>query len=82
MLCPATCKATTSWEAHHFTRIPHKSADGVHMHYVDRTNTDAKILHCKVAEVKPEGTYRLYCEHRLLKGAFAGCDLVDLTSSE
>ena len=54
---------------------------GVHIHYIDRTNTDAKMLHCKVAEVKPKGTYRLFCEHGLLKGVFAGCDLVDLTSS-
>lgn len=54
---------------------------GIHIHEVDRTNTDPKILPCKVLHVDSnhrDKSYKLYTSGGTLRQTFKSEDLVDL----
>ena len=53
---------------------------GIKMHSIDRTNTDARILPCKVLDIKPNSQvpYQLYTTTRILQARFSAKDMQDL----
>lgn len=56
---------------------------GVKIHSADRTNTDVRLLTCKILESKMRGgdsVYRVYCPTGIVKNWFRGVELVDMSS--
>ncbi|CAH1264333.1 KRBA2 [Branchiostoma lanceolatum] len=56
---------------------------GIRINEVDRTNTDQRLIPCKVLEVSDKGqdiTYRVYSAEGRLKNSFKSEDLVDMTN--
>ena len=55
---------------------------GIKINNIDRTNTDAKILPCKILEKKPlsNTTYKLYTATGIIKTCFQSLDLIELKS--
>ena len=54
---------------------------GINVHEVDRTNTDARLLPCKVLSMKEKDEttfYRVYTAHGILKNHFSVDDLADM----
>ena len=53
---------------------------GIKIHQVDRTNTDAKLLPCKVLSIDTSKStpYRLYCATGILKTRYTSVDLVNM----
>ena len=53
---------------------------GIRIHQVDRTNTDAKLLPCKVYGKDPtkSAQYELYCATGILKTRYQSSDLINM----
>ena len=54
---------------------------GIKIHSADRTNTDARLLPCKVMEVSVKNGkkfYRIYSASGILKNKFTGEELADM----
>lgn len=53
---------------------------GIRIHQADRTNTDPKILPCKVLDKDPtkSAQYQIYCASGIIKGRCLASDLVNL----
>ncbi|KAK7097700.1 hypothetical protein V1264_004638 [Littorina saxatilis] len=54
---------------------------GIRIHEVDRTNTGARLLPCKILSVEQHGSetfYKVYTNGGLLKNKFKAVDMVDL----
>ena len=56
---------------------------GVRIHSADRTNTDVRLLTCKISDTKESGDsvmYKVYCPAGIIKNWFRGEELVDMNS--
>ena len=53
---------------------------GINIHSIDCTNTDARILPCKVLDIKPNSQvpYQLYTTKGILQTRFSAEDMQDL----